>query len=184
MRYFVKAGLFTLCAVIMVLAGSTSALAQMKIGYIRPQYIFSQYEPYKNAINQLGEYEKQVGGAIQEEYNKLQKDVQDAEKQAAMMTDEIRAQKGEEFGRRQQEIQQKMDDLYREDPQNPGQLAKKRDELIQPVIEKINTVLMRVGEDEGYDYIFDAEQGLLYAKDEYDLSDRIIEELRKGDSAQ
>ena len=184
MRYYVKAVLLTLCAVAVVLAGSASAFAQMKIGYIRPQYIFSQYEPYKNAINQLGEYEKQVGGSIQEEYNILQKDVQDAEKQAAMMTDEMRAQKGEEFGRRQQDIQQKMDELYREDPQNPGTLAKKRDELIQPVIDNINKVLMRIGEEQGYDYIFDAEQGLLYAKDEYDLSDSVLEELRKGNSAQ
>ena len=53
-------------------------------------------------------------------------------------------------------------------------------ELVKPIFDKINAVLTRIGEEEEFDYIFDTSQGfILYAKDKYDLTDKVILELEK-----
>ena len=66
-----------------------------------------------------------------------------------------------------------------------GLLVKRQEELISPIINDINEILNRIGKDEEYDYILDAEQGgVLYANEEHDISDYILEELNKGISSQ
>ena len=50
-----------------------------------------------------------------------------------------------------------------------------------PIVEKVNTLLEQVGQDEDFDYIFDAASGgLVYADSAYDLTPRIIEMLSTG----
>lgn len=54
-------------------------------------------------------------------------------------------------------------------------------ELTRPIIDKINKLIAKIGEEEGYDFIFDASSGaLVHALPKYDITDRIIEELNKG----
>ena len=38
---------------------SVSAFSELKIGYIRPEYIFSKYEPYIEAIRKVKEFADQ-----------------------------------------------------------------------------------------------------------------------------
>ena len=60
-----------------------------------------------------------------------------------------------------------------------------KEELISPIINDINEILNRIGKEEEYDYIFDAEQGgVLFADEKYDISEYILEELNKGISSQ
>ena len=52
--------------------------------------------------------------------------------------------------------------------------------VASPINNRINEILNRIGDDEEYDFIFDANQGnIVYAKDDFDLTDRILEELQK-----
>ena len=51
-------------------------------------------------------------------------------------------------------------------------------ELTQPIIEKMNLVLNELGENEGYDIIFDvAPGGIVYADEGFDLTDRVLDGL-------
>ena len=63
-----------------------------------------------------------------------------------------------------------------------GEAAKKEMELIQPVYDKINTTIKKIGAAEGYHYIFDVVAGnILYAsEDQPDLTDKLLEELNKS----
>ena len=63
-----------------------------------------------------------------------------------------------------------------------GEAVRKNEEIMQPVIDKINAAIAKVGEEERYDYIFDTVAGnILYASpSQTDLTDLVLEELEKG----
>ena len=67
------------------------------------------------------------------------------------------------------------------DPQ-AGEVVKKQAEFIQPVLDKINGVIKKIGDDEKFDYIFDTNNGaiLYFGTDQPDLTDRVLAELNKG----
>lgn len=51
--------------------------------------------------------------------------------------------------------------------------------MTKPIIDDINAVIKRIGEEEGYDLILDSVQGLLYAKPDLDITQRLLDELSK-----
>ena len=175
--------LFVLCtlASVCIISSAKSALAELKIGYIRPQYIFDKYEPYKNAMKELGEFEKEEVDKLKKLGDDFQQEVQEADKKALLMSEEMKQKKTEELQKRREDLDKFYDELYN---QRSGKLVKEQERLLQPIINRINEILMRVGKEDGYDYIFDAEGPVLYADEKYDLSDYILEELEKDISSQ
>jgi outer membrane protein len=167
---------------LLISAFSVSAFAQLKIGYVRPSYIFGKYEPYGEAERKIKEFGKAEDDKLQKEGESLKKKYEDAQKQAALMSDEMRAAKAEELAKQRDALDRAYDELYNNES---GFLVKKQGELISPIIDEINEILNRIGKEEEYDYILDAEQGgVLYANEKYDISDYILEELNKGISSQ
>ena len=56
--------------------------------------------------------------------------------------------------------------------------------MLQPVCDEINQVIHQIGDDEGYDFIFDAVSGnILHAKEKYDITDKVLEKLGVEPSA-
>ncbi len=177
MSRFSKTIIFFVCVNLILAAQAVPSMAELKIGYIRSDYIFSKYEPYKIAETQLREFQKLEDDKLQKRFEDFQKKVKDADSKALLMTDETKRETADALRAEQEEIELSHENLFREN----GLMAKKQSELLQPIIEKINEILMRIAKEDEYDYIFDATPGgiLLYANDKYDISDLILEELGK-----
>ncbi|MFC1606876.1 OmpH family outer membrane protein [Candidatus Latescibacterota bacterium] len=183
MSKFVKTGIIMCYAAAMAILFTAASEAQtpLKIGYIRPQYIFSKYEPYKQAEKELKDYEKEEVDKLKKLGEEFQKEVESAEKQALLMSEEMIDKKRQELATRRENLDQLYDQLYK----TPGgKLIKKQEELLQPIISLINEVITRVGKEDGYDYILDAEGPVLFADEKYDISDYLLEELEKDISSQ
>ena len=74
------------------------------------------------------------------------------------------------------EYQQYMNDVFGDE----GEAARRNRELTQPIVEKINGVIAKLAEEEGYTIVFDAAQGnIVYAKKEMDLTDMVLERLQQ-----
>ena len=60
-----------------------------------------------------------------------------------------------------------------------GELFLQQDNLMRPLQEKLMKAIEVVAASEGYDYIFDKSGDFLFlfARDQFDLSDRVLEEL-------
>lgn len=155
------------------------ALAQLKLGYVRPDFILSQYEPYREALKQVDDYEKAETDKLKTLADEFQKKVEAAQKQAPLMKEDQIAAKRDELEKEQASIQKRQEDvLNRQD----GLIVKKHAELVQPIFDRFNKVLERIGQEDKYDYIFNAEsdtQVILYADKKYDISDQISAELKK-----
>lgn len=164
-------------AALAVAALVSLASAEMKIGYINSEEIFSRYEGTKDAQDK---FNKEVA--------KWEQDASDRQKEMKDMKDQLEKQSLLLSSDRKKEIeaslQQKMID-YQEFLQTKfgqkGEALTKNEELTKPIIEKINLIIEKIAKEENYDYIFDARGGgVVFAKKTFDLTERVITVLNKG----
>jgi len=171
-----------LFALILTLAagmvGARPAAAQIKIGYIDSRKIL---ETYKEALD--------VRKKLQELDLQWQREAKDMEKQIKDMQERLEAQSLLLSEERKQEMQQEIQTLYLKYQQflqekwgQQGEAVKKEAEFLQPVFDKINAAIRKIGQAEGFSYIFDVvNSNILYAsEDQPDLTDKLLEELNKG----
>ena len=167
--------LITTTVALSLWGGVFAAAADLKVGYIRPQYIFSKYEPYKEAQKQIDAYRKTELDKLQKMSDDFQKKVKDMETKSLLMTEEILKVKREEMQKQREQIDSSYNELYK----TGGKLEVKQRELLNPIIDRINGTLMLIGKNENYDFILDAEGPVLYANPKFDISDYVLKELEK-----
>lgn len=161
-------------ALTMFLPGAGNA-AELKVAYIRPQYIFSKYEPYKEAQKQVDAFRKTELDKLQKMSDDFQKKVKDMDTKSLLMTEEILKVKREELQKQREQIDASYNELYK----TGGKLELKQKELLNPILDRINGTLLSIGKNENYDFILDAEGPVLYANPKFDISDYVLKELDK-----
>ncbi len=163
-------------AVIAVLFGWTNSYAQMKIAYINSQRILAEYPEAQEIQKKLDE----IRAGYENEYNDMLKKydqlVKEIDNQSLLLSPEKKAEKEKEA----QDLAMQVD-KYRYEKLGPqGEFYKKNMELTQPLYDKIDQIIQKIGSDEGYDYILDVVQGVvLYAKPEYEITSKVLDELTK-----
>jgi outer membrane protein len=73
------------------------------------------------------------------------------------------------------QIEQDAINSYRQSAQ--GSLEKRRLELIQPILDKINKAIQEVGKEENYIFIFDNSVGVLYFTESENVSAKVYKKL-------
>lgn len=154
------------------------ANAQIKIGYIDSQKILANF---KDALD----VQKQLDAKSQEWTRQLQ----DMQAQANSMQEQLESQslllsqeKKDEKLRDIQELALKFQKFREEKWGQNGAAFKLQQDLMQPVFDKIQAEIDKIGKTDKYDFVFDGVAGnIVYASpDQDDLTDRILEELNKG----
>ena len=161
--------------IILLLTLSMEVFGQ-KFGYINSEYILSQFEEYKEAQSKL----EVEGRKLEKQYYDMAASLdsmqQEYERQKFLMTETNRAAKENDMRRLAENIQQFQ--VQKLGPQ--GEFYQKQQALADPVLQKINTAIKKVGEDGAYDFIFDVVAGnILYAQEKFDLTEKVLKELQK-----
>lgn len=170
-----KSALLLIAAVIMICAAG-SVQAQLKVRYIDSQRVLAEYPVAKEVEKKITD----LRSSYEVEYSKMEQEAQalydELQNQSLLLSPEKKAEK-------ENTLQTKMADLqkYQYEKLGPqGELFRKSQDLQTPLYQKINDVIKKVAEDEGYDYILDSVGGtVLFAKPMYDITNRILEELNK-----
>ena len=162
---------------VVILAGANSASAQLKLGYIDSQKILEKYKEAQDAQKQLQELNRRWEDEAKNMQQDLQNKLEELESQALLLSDERKKEKETEL----QNLNIRLQQFQQEKWGNQGEVFTKRAELMQPVIDKINTVIKKIGADEKFDYIFDVVNGniLHVSALQPDLTDKVLEELNK-----
>ncbi|MCD6376029.1 MAG: OmpH family outer membrane protein [Caldisericaceae bacterium] len=152
-------------------------LKAQKFAYVESQRILNEYQEYQDVQKQLEQLRSKYDAEYQQmvkEYNAL---LEEIDSQSLLLSPEKKQQKMQAAQDKAMQIEQ-----YKYEKLGPeGEFYKKSMELTRPIIDKINKLIAKIGEEEGYDFIFDASSGaLVHALPKYDITDRIIEELNKG----
>ena len=153
------------------------ASAQMKVGYINSDQILLEYEEAIDAMSKLEAENKR----LQEDFQKMQTRFmglqEEFEKKKFVATDTWKTQKQQELEKLAMDIQNYQMEKF--GPQ--GEIYKKESEYLGPVLEKINVILKRVGEEGAYDYVMDGAKGVIvFANPKHDLTNTVLYELRKS----
>jgi len=163
---------------LLIVVGMTDlARAQIKIGYVNSDRILSEFDEAREAQSKLDIEAKKLEDQYRGMLAKLDSLQKDYDRQKMMMSETRRKTKETEISQLQESIQKfQVEKLGPE-----GEIYKKQAELVTPVLEKVKTVIAKVGKDEKYDYIFDTVAGnILYAEPALDVTDKVIYELKRS----
>lgn len=155
---------------------SSAAFAQLKIGYVDSNTIMDNLPDAQDAKQKLDALVKEW----QDELNKKEADwktkYDDYEKRKLIMTDQTRTEVEADLMTMEKDISD-----YREKKFGTnGELFQKQDELMKPVQNKIFTAIQDIAQDEDLDFVFDrsGDVMLLYAKQEYDITNKVLDKLK------
>jgi len=160
-----------------VLFGVNSASAQLKLGYIDSQKILEKYKEAQDAQKQLQDLNKRWEDEAKNMQQELQSKLEELESQASLLSDERKKEKETEL----QNLNIRLQQFQQKKWGNQGDAFSMRKEIMQPVVDKIDTVIKKIGTDEKFDWIFNVVNGnILYAgTSQSDLTDKVLENLNK-----
>jgi outer membrane protein len=149
---------------------------ELKLGYIDSEQILNQYQDYQDAKRLLEKEEQEYTRQAKQMEMDIQNLQDEIEAQSLMWSEEKKLEKQMEGQNMVMKYQQFLQDIWGQ----TGKLYQRNMELSKPIIDKINVVITKIGEAEQYDFIFDANAGnIVFASPAYDLTERVLEELKK-----
>ena len=155
---------------------SSPLLAQLKIGYVDSDTIMDNLPDVQDARQKLDamirDWQTELRN-LEAEYTKKKDDF---DKRNLIMTDQTRAESEKELADMERNISEFRDKKF--GPK--GELFQKQDELMKPLQNKIFNVIQEIATDEDLDFVFDRSGDIifLYAKPDYDLTARVLEQLQ------
>ncbi|HZH68499.1 MAG TPA: OmpH family outer membrane protein [Chitinophagales bacterium] len=166
---------FLLSLAIVLMASYTyNATAQIKaykFGYVNSLELLEAMPEKKSADTELEKYANNLQTSMEKMYTEYQKKIQDFQKGAQEGT---LTETDQEFKAREiQDLENRIQD-FQEGAEE--KIARKRQTLFQPLINKINKAIEDVAKDNGFTYIFDSSAGsILHASED----ENIINLLKK-----
>ena len=161
-------------SLIAFLALTLEADAQ-KFGYLNSNALLQELNEVKQAQAELDALQKQMQSKgeqmlkdLQGKYNEVGRKEQQGEISPKQLEDEVTKLRAEE-----QEIAQFEQEMQKK-------IFEKQNQLLQPIIDKVNAAITAVAKEQGYTYIFDRSDGtgvLLYADEGSDISSSVKAKL-------
>lgn len=159
-----------------LLWGAAEARAQHKIGYVNAELIINLMPETKQAEQQLMTFQRNLGEKAKVErsyYEGLVTEYQSM-KQAGTMTPENEQAKIKEIQDMEQKIQKFAD-------QSQTSLVNKERELMNPILDKLQTAIDQTADANGYHYIFNSNIGgtsaLLKGPEKDNLTLKVLDKL-------
>jgi outer membrane protein len=127
----------------------------------------------------------QIRQSIEREMQQFQQQVRVMEDSLRVMETTLQRQattmNAETRQRRELEIEQKRMEFVRRAEEMEDQAGMRQNELMQPLMNRVNDAIRAVRESGRYGLIFDAASGLIVAADPLlDITDKVVEHMRTG----
>ena len=147
-----------------------------KIGYTNVDYILNNIPEAKDIENKLKTEKAQYDKLLQDKIAVFQPKLDDYQKNGQTMSPVIRADREKELQNAQAAIQEFSQN-------SETALQQKQQQLLAPVLEKIDKTVKEVAKENGYTYVFNTDAGpgttpiLLVAPDADNISDLVFKKL-------
>lgn len=170
-----RIGQIAVSAIVLCWLWNVEAHAQQKIGYIDSQAILEELPEYASVEQKLNQLEDEWRAEIESQEEKVQALRDEYRAWELLYTDEERRQKRTAI----QNAQKKVDQLRQRYFGPDGQLYTRQQELMRPIQERILNATEEVATEEGYDYVFDKSEKVLfmYAREDHNLNNRVLQAL-------
>ncbi len=162
--------------IIGLLFASTSANSQnQKYAFVDTQYILDNIPEFQDAQDELDEFSKKWQKEIEENYAKVSEMYQKYQAEAVLLPEDVKHKREDEIVNKEKEVKEMQNAYFGSE----GELYKKRQELIQPIQEKVYNAIESIAATSNYSFVFDKAGGmtLLYGNPKYDISDDVLDEV-------
>ncbi len=162
--------------ILLTLSLSSLVIAkEQKVGFVESSKIFSQYQATATANQQFNEYVS----TCQDSAAKLQLNIQnlknELDAQKLMLSEEARLKKLDEIETQSQVYNQYLQTVF-----GPGgKIEQKNDELMAPLLKKINDAIAKIAQQEGFSMVIDLSEDIFYASSELNITELVINELNR-----
>lgn len=158
-------------ALLVGLAMPAAAQTTGKIGFIDSRAIIAQAPGAQEAQQAFEQDMARYQAELETLEQELKTQLDSYEKQQVTLSPDARRQRQEEIRTKQMAYTQRAQQLEE-------QAADRQAELVEPIMERINTVIAEIREAEGYALIFDVAGGAVVAADPaLNLTDQVLAQL-------
>lgn len=162
----------TLLALLVTFA-TPAAFADVKIGYVDMQRAIQETGAGKKAKKELEENFNKKKKDLEKFEADIKKKGEEFEKRSMAMNEDARNKKNAE-------IQGEMRKYQEMAAKSQMEIQKQERDLTQPIVTKLRADLESIAKKEDYTIIFEkSENGVMWAKKELDLTDRLIKDYDK-----
>lgn len=159
-----------LSGLLTVTLAATSILqaAEMKLGYVDPERIFSESKAGKAGMSKLAEFEKERTADLDKKRDEIKVMEDTARQQSFTLSEAARIEKEEEIKRAKIDLKRLAEDADRE-------LNRLQKEFLEKIDKEVMKIIERIGKEQGFTAIFSTAGGaLLYADTSLDITAEVI----------
>ena len=147
---------------------STAARADIKLGYVDLQRALQEVGEGRAARDRLKTDMEKRKAELEGEQNKLRDDKAVLDKQASMMSEEVRNQKFTE-------LQKRLFDLTQRAEKMQAELAQSEQKELKKIFEKMDPIIASIASREGLTMVFEkTDSGLVFAPASFDLTNELV----------
>jgi len=168
-----KIRFFFAALLLFVLTGTMQA--QVKIAIIDTDYILNKIPEYQSAQNTLETLAVEWQQEIEIKFADIDKMYKNYQSEAVLLPEDVKIKKQEEIIKKEKDAK----DLQKKRFGTDGDLAKKRQELIKPIQDRLYTAIEEFAEEGNYSLVLDRANSsyIMYVNSKMDKSDDILRKL-------
>jgi outer membrane protein len=162
---------------LLIALGSFTSVQAQRIAIVDITKVLQDLPDYKAAQVELDNIAAGWRQEIALEYDQIKAMYNKYQAEQVLLSEDARKQKENEIMEREKLVR----DIQRDKFGPEGALFRKRQDLVQPIQERVYGAIKTYAEDRGFDFIFDkgSSSGLIFSNAEYDKTDDIIRVLSK-----
>jgi outer membrane protein len=159
---------------LLLLGAATTVEAQTpRIGYIDSQAILAEAPGSREAQQAFDREMDRYRGEMQRLGEELDRLITAYQQQERNLTPEAREARQQEIRRKEMEYQGRIEEI-------DDEASRKRQELVEPILERMSRVIEQVREEGSYALIFDtASRAIIAADPALDLTDEVLRRLQQ-----
>lgn len=168
-----KTKLFATLAFVALMSFTAEA---QRIAYVDVSQIMESIDEYKKAQDELDRIAATWRQEIDQEYDKIKGMYNRYQTEQVLLSDSERKDREDEIMESEKRVRQMQKSKFGPD----GELFKKRQDLVEPIQDKVYGAIEEYANDKGFDFIFDKSgaAGIIFSNPRYDKTEDIIDMVK------
>lgn len=178
-RHLIFRGLSaTILSLLAVAMARPLAAQEIKLGFVNGEKVVEAYSGFRDAKAQFEKQQEAWNQELDSRSRELKAMEEDFKAQELMLSDDKKREKLTELQTRRLELEQYYQQIFGPS----GEAARKNEELLRPILDKVQDIINEVGEQEKFTMIFDSSSmGIAYAAPGVDLTQKVIDRLNASE---
>ena len=152
---------------------SMLAAVETRIGFVDSDRVFREYQATAAAKAEFNLYVNEARDSAAVLRQNIETLKEELETQKLMLSEEARLRKLDEIESLTKAYDQYLQSVFGKS----GRVQQKNDELMIPILDKINESVAVIADREGFTVVLELSENILYASSELDITDLVIDEL-------